>query len=148
MHLYVSNRFVKSQFPMARTDSGIESNNLGSILPTPLWTTEKCWNAWFGAKGITYFHQQNTAHPNLWTKEEFTHHTSLILHTWCWVPNKHHKYSGEKAAIQNCVQNADFVSPIINFTNILKAAFLPISFCQESTSLNCQDREALKKVVH
>ena len=33
-------------------------------------------------------------------------------------------------------------APEINFTNFLRAAFEPISFCQKITNLNCKNREA------
>ena len=33
-------------------------------------------------------------------------------------------------------------APVVNFTNILKAAFPPISFSQKNKNVNCKYREA------
>ena len=41
--------------------------------------------------------------------------------------------------------SCQFLPPGVNFTNILKAAFAPKSFCQKITNQNCKHIEAAQK---
>ena len=40
------------------------------------------------------------------------------------------------------------LTPGVNITNILQAAFLPLSFCQKITNTNCKYRKAVKTLLY